>query len=53
MGYLVLPAQKDPQDCLAFQAFPEREENLDPREPLAEKENLERKVGLGPQETPE
>lgn len=42
---------QDPRVCLASWVFREREENLVRMDTLAERENMERRVGLAPWET--
>lgn len=51
MGYLVFQARRDPRGCLASWVFQEREENLVRMDTLAERENMERRVGLASWET--
>lgn len=51
MDYLAFQAQRDSRGCLASQGFQEREESLVQRDNLAEREKLERRVGLASWET--
>lgn len=53
MDYLVFQAQRDPRGCLASQVSQEREESPAPKDSLAGREKLERRVGLASGETRE
>lgn len=53
MGYLVFQAPRDLRGCQACQVSREREGSLAPRDTLAEREKLERRVGLASWETRE